>query len=116
VRPATRDYLWGAFAVLFAALTALDAVGGLVVVIASFGRTHFARGTVALLLLPFTLAGTYWFAAGGWRRTTWGRREERAEAAPISAAQATRLVRYSIAGGVCVLALAIALSVQILSA
>jgi len=103
-----KDVAWALFGSACGALFLLNVFGALVLL---------ARQDFALLWnAPVGLLVAYWFAAGAWRRTVWGRRRPRVAPhdPPVLSNRTTKLYLYLAAA--CAVALALALAGQILVA
>jgi hypothetical protein len=62
-----------------------------------------------------TVVGLYWFAAGAWLRTPWGRVSERTPPPGPPVLTDGRANTYVAVGGICVIACLIALALQALA-
>lgn len=101
-RPVRRG--WVIVAALAIVLGVLQVIG--VVVLLIWGEWFPA------VMGVLTLAGLYWFAAGAWLRTPWGRIADRTPPPGPPELSERAANRYVVVGGMCVIACLIALALQ----
>lgn len=99
---------WLVFALFASAFAALSALGGVIAV--------FTANWFGVVQAPIAVLAGFWFTAGAWRRTDWGRPEPGDGPRDPPVLTPARARRYTTGGLACVIAAAVALGVQMIQA
>src|SRR5204863_5910226 len=92
---------------------------GLYEISLSFARQHWSRLIFLLMGLPISWLAAYWWSAGAWCRSAWGGvpTEQRHTAlGSLGVKEARRMTAFTVVGLACVVALLVALAIQVVIA